>query len=114
MMSPVERLRRASTGQGGVYRLCKQAADYIELLERQLHPQEHANALADLLRAQKRVEFLEGQLRIEQDERKSLEGRYAIIDARYKQVEERWHKLMERKDLQCGNRVDWEAPEKVR
>lgn len=52
-----------------------------------------------------RVLFLEEQLRIEQDERKSMEARYAIIDARYKQVEQRWHKLMERKDLQARNRL---------
>jgi len=58
-----------------------------------------------LAAARSRVQFLEEQLRIEQAERASLQGRYDIIDARYKQVEERWHKLMSRTELQCQNRM---------
>lgn len=59
--------------------------------------------------ARQRIVFLEEQLRIEQAERKQEAAKYAIIEARYKQVEERWHKLMSRRDLQCQNRtIDWD------
>lgn len=111
MMSPVQRLITAKAGQGGNWRLCGEAANYIEAMEPLLAQcvQGHVEALTDLSRAQDRISFLEGQLRIEQDERKQESAKYAIIEARYKQVEERWHKLMERRELQCNNRItNWD------
>ncbi len=60
----------------------------------------------DLIPLRQRIQFLEEQIRIEQAARKEEAAKYAIIEARYKQLEERWHKLMERRELQCSNRVD--------
>lgn len=58
-----------------------------------------------LARAKARIIFMEEQIRIEQAAQRSDAAKYAIIEARAKQVEERWHKLMERRDLQCNNRT---------
>jgi hypothetical protein len=62
--------------------------------------------LLDVIAAQKkRIVFLEGVLRYTEEMVRHTAAKYAIIEARYKQVEERWHKLMQRKDLQAGNRL---------
>lgn len=58
-----------------------------------------------LTAARQRIVFLEEQIRIEQAAQRTDAAKYAIIEARYKQVEERWHKLMGRRELQCNNRI---------
>lgn len=65
----------------------------------------HIEASEELLRAQERIAFLQKQIIIEQKAHHEESAKCAILEANYEQVQARWHKLMERKDLQVNNRV---------
>lgn len=95
MMSPVKELYRLGH---------RKIARYVKLLENLLGDQVIAqiDAMKAEITALKRVEFLE-KTTLELDrELKTIREEYATLKAQKKLVEDRWHKLMERRELQAS------------